>query len=72
MDQLNPLHVPTLIYANVGSILASTDVVPYEELVATRFYKEWLAPQGIVDAISVTFEKSATSYAVLSIHRQCA
>lgn len=66
---LNPLHVPTMIYANVGSILATTDVVPHDEILASRFYKEWLVPQGIVDAISVTFEKSATSYAVLSIHR---
>jgi len=66
---LNPLHVPTLIYANVGSILATTDIVPHEEILASRFYKEWLTPQGIIDAISVTFEKSATSYAVLSVHR---
>ena len=66
---LNPLHVPTLLYANVGSILGSTDVVPHEEILASRFYREWLAPQGIVDAISVTFEKSAISYAVLAIHR---
>jgi DNA-binding CsgD family transcriptional regulator len=66
---LNPMHVPTMIYASVGSILASTDIVPHAEILASRFYKEWLTPQGIIDAISVTFEKSAISYAILSIHR---
>jgi hypothetical protein len=63
------LHVPTILHAKVGSILGTADLIPQEELRASRFYKEWLAPQGIVDAISVTFEKSAMSYAVLAVHR---
>jgi DNA-binding CsgD family transcriptional regulator len=66
---LNPLHVPTLMQAKVGSVLATTDIVPHDEILACRFYKEWLTPQGIVDAISATFEKSALSYSMLSIHR---
>jgi DNA-binding CsgD family transcriptional regulator len=66
---LNPLHVPTMVHANVGDVLIASELIPYDEMVACRFYKEWLTPQGIVDAISVTFEKSAASYAVLAIHR---
>jgi DNA-binding CsgD family transcriptional regulator len=66
---LNPMIVPTLLHAKAGSVLASGDLVPAEELRATRFYKEWLAPQGIVDAVSATFEKSALSYAMLAINR---
>jgi DNA-binding CsgD family transcriptional regulator len=66
---LNPLHVPTMIHAKVGDVLIASELLPYDEMVACRFYKEWLTPQGIVDAISVTFEKSASSYAVLAIHR---
>jgi DNA-binding CsgD family transcriptional regulator len=58
-----------MIYAKVGSINVASEFIPYDELLACRFYKEWLAPQGIVDAISVTFEKSAHSYAMLAIHR---
>lgn len=66
---LNPLHVPTMIYAKVGEVNVASDFVPYDELLACRFYKEWLAPQGIIDAISVAFEKSASSYAMLAVHR---
>lgn len=66
---LNPLHVPTMIYAKVGEVNVASEFIPYDELLACRFFKEWLAPQGIVDAISVTFEKSASSYAMLAVHR---
>jgi DNA-binding CsgD family transcriptional regulator len=66
---LNPIHVPTILHAKVGSILGTADLIPHEELHASRFYQEWLAPQGIVDAISATFEKSAMSYAMLAVHR---
>jgi DNA-binding CsgD family transcriptional regulator len=67
--RLNPLHVPTQLYAEVGAVLASTDLVPHAEIVASRFYKEWLAPQGIVDAVAAILDKSKHSYAVLTIHR---
>jgi DNA-binding CsgD family transcriptional regulator len=66
---LNPLHVPTMVRAKVGSVLAASDLIPLDEVLASRFYKEWLAPQGILDAISATFEKSAMSYAVLALNR---
>jgi DNA-binding CsgD family transcriptional regulator len=66
---LNPLHVPTMIYANVGDVRVASEFIPHDELLACRFYKEWLSPQGIVDAMSVMFEKSAVSYAMLAIHR---
>jgi DNA-binding CsgD family transcriptional regulator len=67
--RLNPMTVPTMLYAKVGSVLASSDLIPYDELVASRFFREWVAPQGIVDAIAVTLDKSATSYAALAINR---
>jgi DNA-binding CsgD family transcriptional regulator len=68
-SRLNPMTVPTMLYAKVGSVLASSDLIPYDELVETRFYKEWIAPQGIVDAVAVTLDKSATGYAALAINR---
>src|SRR5262245_50858309 len=66
---LNPLHVPTMVHAKVGSVLAASDLDPLDEVLASRFYKEWLAPQGILDAISATFKKSAISYAMLALNR---
>jgi DNA-binding CsgD family transcriptional regulator len=67
--RLNPMTIPTVLHARVGSVLASSDLVAYEEIVASRFYREWLAPQGIVDAMAITLEKSATSYAAIAVHR---
>src|SRR5262245_42496570 len=66
--RINPMTTPTMLYAKVGSVYASGDLVPYDELSATRFFREWVAPQGIVDAISVTLDKSVTSYAALTLN----
>jgi DNA-binding CsgD family transcriptional regulator len=67
--RLNPMSIPTMLYAKVGSVYATSDLVPYDELIASRFFKEWVAPQGVVDAISVTLDKSARSYAALVVQR---
>jgi len=67
--RLNPMTVPTLLYAKPGSVLGSSDLVPYEELIATRFFREWIAPQGMVDALAIIIEKAPTSYAAVIVHR---
>jgi hypothetical protein len=67
--RLNPVTVPTLLYGKPGDVLASSDLVPYDELVASRFFREWVAPQGMVDALAMIIEKGATSYAAVIIHR---
>ncbi len=56
--KLNLLNVPSLLYAEAGAVLASGDLVPRDELVASRFYREWVEPQGIVDAAAAFLEKS--------------
>lgn len=45
------------------------DVMPYTELVQTRLYREWVQPQGIVDALMCLIDKSATSVAFLVVFR---
>ena len=67
--KLNPAQVPAMTYSKVGEINAASDHVPLDELRACRFYQEWLAPQGIIDAMYVLFEKSAVSYSALALHR---
>ena len=66
---INPLHVPVMIYGKVGEVRTTSELVPYDEFVASRFFKEWATPQGIIDAITVLFVKSATHYSGLSVHR---
>jgi DNA-binding CsgD family transcriptional regulator len=67
--KLNPIAVPTILYANVGSVVTVFDLLPFDEFRESRFYREWLAPQGIVDAMAATLAKSQTSYSVVSVSR---
>jgi DNA-binding CsgD family transcriptional regulator len=67
--KLSPVLVPTLLYAKVGGVLSTSDLLPYDEFLASRFYREWAAPQGIVDALAATLDKSATSYAFIAVQR---
>ena len=56
-------------FFDVGEIISTADILPYEEFLDSRFYKEWVQPQGWVDQATTVLEKSATSYAVFSIFR---
>jgi DNA-binding CsgD family transcriptional regulator len=67
--KLNPLLLPMVLSTKTGEVTANSDVLPIEEFVETRFYKEWAQPQGYLDAVSATLEKSATSYAALAVAR---
>jgi DNA-binding CsgD family transcriptional regulator len=66
--QLNPTAVPRL-FAPAEEPIATADLVPYEEFLKTRFYQEWARPQGLIDFISITLEKSATKSAMFGVFR---
>jgi len=55
--KINPAF-PTLLLKETGTVLANVDIVPEHKLRLTRFYKEWLQPQGFVDTIGAVPEKS--------------
>lgn len=55
--------------AKVGEPIATVDLMPYDEFLATRFYKEWVRPQRLVDCLNVILEKSATSIALFGVFR---
>jgi DNA-binding CsgD family transcriptional regulator/PAS domain-containing protein len=67
--KLNPVLASTLLYTKVGDVVSTVDLIPFDEFFASRFYKEWVAPQGLVDSIFSTLDKSATSYAFVAITR---
>lgn len=66
--KLNPL-VPATSFVDTGIVFSQSDLIPYDEFHETRFYKEWVAPQGLVDVIGANLEKSATSAALFAIRR---
>src|ERR1700716_4299934 len=43
--------------------------MPCCEFTETRFYKEWVRPQGLVDFVTATLDKSATSVAMFGVFR---
>jgi DNA-binding CsgD family transcriptional regulator len=65
---LNPMF-PTALFFEVGRILTENDIMPKAEFNETRFFKEWVRPQGIVDSMAAILEKSATSVAGIAIGR---
>lgn len=60
---------PGFFFFDVGEIINTADVLPYDEFLDSRFYNEWVKPQGWVDTVTSVLEKSITAYAVFSIFR---
>jgi DNA-binding CsgD family transcriptional regulator/PAS domain-containing protein len=56
-------------FAEVGEPVASKDLIPYDELIQTRAYREWIRPQGLVDCAMALLDKSATSMSFLALFR---
>jgi DNA-binding CsgD family transcriptional regulator len=56
-------------FAEIEQPIATADVMPYEEFLATRFYKEWVRPQGLVDNVTAVLDKSSTSAVLFTIFR---
>jgi DNA-binding CsgD family transcriptional regulator len=56
-------------FAEIGDTIATADVIPYDEFLQTRFYKEWAQPQGLVDGAMTVLEKSITNFAFFCLFR---
>jgi DNA-binding CsgD family transcriptional regulator len=65
-QRINPAQVPVMAM-KVGEIKTVAEFMPYEEWLASRFYREWIAPQGLGDGMYGLFEKSATSHAGVAV-----
>jgi hypothetical protein len=68
LDQYAKLDPTTAMFFFTTERVASiADFMPYDEYLETRFHKEWARPQGWVDWVSAVLEKSATSFAFMSV-----
>jgi DNA-binding CsgD family transcriptional regulator/PAS domain-containing protein len=56
-------------FSDVEQPMAVADIMPYQEFLETRFYKEWVQPQGMVDALTAVLDKSVTSAAMFGVFR---
>ena len=65
---LNPM-LPAQLFFPAGEVYSMADIISHAEMRETRFYKEWLAPQGYVDFVGCNLDKSATTVAPLAVVR---
>lgn len=63
---INPMF-PAMLFFEVGQILTEGDIMPRSEFVETRFFKEWIRPQGLEYSMASILEKSATSIAGVAV-----
>jgi len=66
-SKLDPMSSLSLFDAE--QIVSLPELGPYDELCAGRFFREWMRPQGLVDAASAVLEKSMWCCSFLTILR---
>jgi DNA-binding CsgD family transcriptional regulator len=66
--KLDPTTTPMFL-RDVGEVVSATDVLQHGELHKTCFYEEWLQPQGFVDTLQASLDKSATDFVCLCFMR---
>lgn len=65
---LNPM-LPFQVFCPVEEIHSGSELMSFDEFSTTRFYKEWAAPQGLVDATFSNLERLPTSSVAFSVLR---
>jgi DNA-binding CsgD family transcriptional regulator/PAS domain-containing protein len=53
----------TRFFFPVEQVISTRDIMTHDEFHATTFFKEWAQPQGWIDFVSASLEKSSTTYA---------
>ena len=65
LDPCNTLQY----FGEIEKPVSASSVISFEELQESRFYREWAAPQGLVDFVTVALEKSTASAALFGVFR---
>ena len=53
----------------IAEAVAVSNLVPQDEMLKSRFYREWMQPQGYFDNVFSLLDRSATSYATFAVAR---
>jgi DNA-binding CsgD family transcriptional regulator/PAS domain-containing protein len=59
----------TRFFFAVEQVISTKDIMTHDEFRSTTFFKEWAWPQGWVDFVSASLDKSATTYAECGVFR---
>jgi hypothetical protein len=66
--KINPIF-PTVMFFGVEETHWVPDVLPRDEFCRTRFFREFVAPQGFMDGVFANVDKSTTGCALISLMR---
>jgi DNA-binding CsgD family transcriptional regulator len=67
--RLNTVTTITLTSVKAGEIVSTEMLMPYGEYLSSRFHVEWAKPQGYCDFVGAILEKTACSFANISVIR---
>lgn len=68
---MNPMF-PAATFVDDGVVMSTYDIMPRSEFIETRFYKEWVRPQGIEDALAVNLEKGIGRSSLINVRTEVA
>ena len=60
---------PAILSLAIGEVISNSSVTPRDEFVTTRFFEEWMEPQGWLDTVFVTLDRSPTEITLFAIAR---
>jgi len=67
--KLDPTTAP-MFQLETDDVASPTDLLPHGEFANSIFYREWLEPQGFVDLLQASLDKSPTDFARLFFLRK--
>jgi DNA-binding CsgD family transcriptional regulator len=59
----------TYFVLDVGEVFSSSTIMPHAEFLQSRFYKEWVQPQGWYDNIGVYLDRSSEGHSAFALFR---
>jgi DNA-binding CsgD family transcriptional regulator/PAS domain-containing protein len=59
----------TYFVLDIGDVFSSSTIMPHAEFMQSRFYKEWVRPQGWYDNIGVYLDRSSEGQTALVVFR---
>ena len=59
----------TYFVLDVGEVFSTSTVMPHAEFLQSRFYKEWIRPQGWIDNVCVYLDRTPEGHAGFAVFR---
>jgi DNA-binding CsgD family transcriptional regulator len=59
----------TYFVLDVGEVFSTSTIMPHAEFLQSRFYREWVRPQGWIDNICVYLDRSSEGHSAFALFR---